>query len=276
VVIDLVDVGTRFYTYMATASAVAEAAGALGIDVVVLDRPNPLGGTRVEGPVSEPAFASFVNYYPLPLRHGMTAAELLTFLIDARKLPVRLHVVTVEGWQSGELFAETGLRWTPPSPNLPTPAQALLYPAIGLIEGTNLSVGRGTPRAFSVLGAPFIKGAALAEALRADALPGVVIAPTRFRPLVGPYRGQMIEGVQFDITEAHAFSAARTGLALAQALRTLYSQSWDRARLGQMIASQATLDLLEGDGSLDALVAAGEANLPSFLEQRARALIYPR
>jgi uncharacterized protein YbbC (DUF1343 family)/CubicO group peptidase (beta-lactamase class C family) len=276
VVIDLVDVGTRFYTYMATALGLAEAAGAAGIDVVLLDRPNPLGGTRVEGPLSEPAFASFVNYHPLPLRHGMTAGELLSFLMEARALPARPHVVEVEGWRSEELFAETSLRWSPPSPNLPTPTQALLYPAIGLVEGTNVSVGRGTPRAFSVLGAPFVKGAALAEALRAAALPGLAVEATRFRPLVGPYQGKLIEGVSFEIRDPRSFSAARTGLAIAQALRTLYAEQWDRSRLGQMFASQATLEGLEHGLPLDGLVAAGEANLPKFLEQRLAVLIYPR
>ncbi len=276
VVIDLVDVGTRFYTYMATALAVAEAAGAAGIDVMLLDRPNPLGGTRVEGPLSEPAFASFVNYHPLPLRHGMTAGELLSFLIEARDLRVRPHVVEVEGWRAEELFAETPLRWFPPSPNLPTPAHALLYPAIGLVEGTNVSVGRGTPRAFAVLGAPFIKGASLAETLRAAALPGLQVEATRFRPLVGPYQGKLIEGVSFALSDAHTFSAGRTGLAIAQALGRLYAEQWDRSRLGQMIASQATLDGLERGLPLDGLVSAGEANLPKFLEQRLGALIYPR
>jgi uncharacterized protein YbbC (DUF1343 family) len=269
-------VGTRFYTYMATALAVAEAAGALGIDVIVLDRPNPLGGTRVEGPLSEPAFESFVNYHPLPLRHGMTAAELLGFLVEARALPVRLHVVPVEGWQSDQLFAETGLRWTPPSPNLPTPEQALLYPAIGLVEGTNVSVGRGTPHAFAVLGAAFIKSAALAKALADARLPGLTIGETRFRPLVGPYSGQMIQGVSFGIVDARAYASGRTGLAIAQALRALYPQTWDSTRLGQMVASQGTIDALEQGASLDALVAAGETNLPKFLEQRAQALLYPR
>jgi uncharacterized protein YbbC (DUF1343 family) len=276
VVIDLVDVGTRFYTYMATALAVAEVAGSLGIDVLVLDRPNPLGGVRVEGPLSEPAFASFVNYHPLPLRHGMTAAELLRFLLAARGLSVRLHVVQVEGWQAGALFSETGLRWVPPSPNLPTPQQALLYPAIGLVEGTNVSVGRGTARAFSVLGAPFVKGTALAQALADAALPGVAVQSTRFRPLVGPYQGQSIEGVSFEIVDAQRFAAGRTGLAIARALQALYPQNWDSTRLGQMIASQATMDALAQGVALDAVVAAGEANLPAFLEQRAKALVYPR
>jgi uncharacterized protein YbbC (DUF1343 family) len=276
VVMDLVDVGTRFYTYMATALAVAEAAGALGIDVLVLDRPNPLGGTRVEGPVSEPAFESFVNYHPLPLRHGMTAAELLRFLIDARSLAVRLHVVEVEGWNSADLFSATGLTWFPPSPNLPTPEQALLYPAIGLVEGTNVSVGRGTPRAFSVLGAPFMKGAALAKALSDANLPGVTISATRFRPLVGPFRGQMLDGIGVSLGDAAAYSAERTGLAIAATLRALYPQDWDSTRVGQMIASQATIDALQRGAPLEELVTAGDANLPRFLEQRAKALLYPR
>jgi uncharacterized protein YbbC (DUF1343 family)/CubicO group peptidase (beta-lactamase class C family) len=276
VVIDLVDVGTRFYTYMATALAVSEVCGQLGIDVIVLDRPNPLGGARVEGPISEPAFASFVNYHPLPLRHGMTAAELLQFLISARGLDVRLHVVTVEGFRAGDLFADTGLTWVPPSPNLPTPQKALLYPALGLVEGTNVSVGRGTPQAFSVLGAPFVKGQALADELGRAQLAGVGVSATRFRPQVGPYRGQQIEGVRFELSDPSTYSASRTGLAIVQALHKLYPSQWDRSRLAQMIASQATLDALERGAPLDAVVAEAAANLPKFLEQRAAALVYPR
>ncbi|HEX6244769.1 MAG TPA: serine hydrolase, partial [Polyangiales bacterium] len=187
VVIDLVDVGTRFYTYMATALAVCEAAGELGIDVMLLDRPNPLDGVHVEGPLSQADYASFVNYHPLPLRHGMTAGELLGLLIRARGLGTRLHVVKLEGWRPSQWYGETGLTWHAPSPNLRSAEQALLYPAVGLVEGTNVSVGRGTNHAFEVLGAPFVDGDALARALEQQALRGVRVAATRVRPRGGPY-----------------------------------------------------------------------------------------
>lgn len=276
VVIDLVDVGTRFYTYMATALNVAEAAAESDLDVVLLDRPNPLDGVHVEGPVSEPEFQSFVNYHPLPLRHGLTAGELLRLLIAARGLNVRLHVVPVEGWQPARWFGETGLNWYPPSPNLRTPEQALLYPAVGLVEGTNVSVGRGTARAFEVVGAPFIRGAQLAEALREQPLVGVSVSKTAFRPTVGPYRGQALEGIALRVTSPEAYSAARTGLILARTLRALYPDAWDASRLALLVAQRELVSLLLAGADVEQLSQAARANLEGFLAQRERALIYPR
>jgi uncharacterized protein YbbC (DUF1343 family)/CubicO group peptidase (beta-lactamase class C family) len=276
VVIDLVDVGTRFYTYMATALAMCEVAGELGIDVVLLDRPNPLDGTHVEGPVSEPAFASFVNYYPLPLRHGMTAGELLRLLIRARALKTRLHVVKVEGWKAAQWFAQTGLTWHAPSPNLRSPEQALLYPAVGLVEGTNVSVGRGTDRAFELLGAPFIDGPALVRALEAEALAGVRVSATKFRPRVGPYKNSEIAGISLTITNPETYSAAATGLALARSLHTLYPGAWDASRLPLLVAHRAIVERLMAGADLSELSRMAGEDLNDFLSQRAAALLYRR
>jgi uncharacterized protein YbbC (DUF1343 family) len=273
VVVDLVDVGTRFYTYMATLLATLEAAAELGIDVVLLDRPNPLDGVHVEGPLSEPSYRSFVNYHPLPLRHGMTAGELARLLVAQRALPVQLHVVQVEGWQRAAWFDQTGLTWHPPSPNLGTSAQALLYPAVGLVEGTNVSVGRGTPRAFSVVGAPFVDGEALANAIEAHAVPGVVVRATHFRPKLGPHGGALLPGVAFEVTQPGLFSATRLGFSLIAALRALYPQAWDTTRLAQLLARAETVQLLLDGAPLEAAVESANGGLPAFMAAREQALL---
>jgi uncharacterized protein YbbC (DUF1343 family) len=274
VVIDLVDVGTRFYTYMATTLATIEVAGELDLPVLLLDRPNPIDGEHVEGPISEPAFASFVNYHPLPLRHGMTAGELARFLIAAKSLKTRLSVVPVEGWVRTRFRGTEGAAWYPPSPNLGSPEQALLYPATGLIEGTNLSVGRGTSRAFRVVGAPFVDGRQVERALHVDELAGVRVAATHFRPSVGPYAGQSVPGIELTIVDPARFSAARTGLGLIRVLRSLYGPAWDTTRLPLMVANRQTLDgIAQGLPTLQ-IEAGWQTELARFREQRSRALLY--
>jgi uncharacterized protein YbbC (DUF1343 family)/CubicO group peptidase (beta-lactamase class C family) len=274
IVIDLVDVGTRFYTYMATALATIEAAGELGLTVMLLDRPNPIDGVHVEGPLSEPAFRSFVNYHPLPLRHGMTAGELARMLVSARALPTKLSIVQVEGYARTKDSRALGLPWHAPSPNLGSAEQALIYPATGLVEGTNVSVGRGTPRAFRVVGAPFIDGPALAQRLMVERLAGVRVAPTRFRPLVGPYAGTSVPGIELTIVDRQTYSAARTGLSLIGALRALYPSAWDTTRLGSMVAHQSTLEQLERGVPPVGIEASWQAELQRFLAQRSEFLLY--
>lgn len=273
VLVDLVDVGTRFYTYMATVLATLEVAGELGLPVLLLDRPNPIDGVHVEGPLSEATFASFVNYQPLPLRHGMSAGELARYLIAARGLKTRLEVVQVEGWQRTQGSAELARPWSAPSPNLGSAEQALLYPATALVEGTNVSVGRGTPHAFRVVGAPFVDAQALVTALQADSLRGVRVSETRFRPSVGPYAGQTIPGVRFRITDLQAYSAAHTGLSLIRALRH-YLPRWDDARLPQMLAHRATLEALSRGEPTTQIANRWKDELAIFMAERARVLLY--
>lgn len=274
VVIDLVDVGTRFYTYMSSVLAVMESCAELGVDVMLLDRPNPIGGARVEGPLSEPAFRSFVNFHPLPLRHGMTAGELARFLMQERNIPVRLKVMRVEGWQRELWFGETKLAWRPPSPNLATQEQAMLYPAVALIEGTNLSVGRGTSYAFRVIGAPFIQAPALARLLADKGVEGVRVKATSFRPKVGPYAGVSVPGVSFELLDAHSFSAAKLGLAIIEALTQLHGADWDRTRLLRMVAHRGTLEALAEGKAFAEIEASWQAELSAFSEARERALLY--
>jgi uncharacterized protein YbbC (DUF1343 family) len=272
-VIDLVDVGARFYTYMATTLAALEVAGELGIHVLLLDRPNPLDGAHVEGPVSEPAFASFVNYHPLPLRHGLSAGELARLLVAERKLSVKLEVVRLEGWDRRAWSGADTRPWVPPSPNLGTKEQALLYPAVALVEGTNVSVGRGTERAFRVVGAPFIRGEQLAAALQREQLAGLSIRATRFVPKVGPHRGREIAGVELTISNADAFSAAHTGLAIVRALLVLCPE-WQSQRMERMVAHAATIAALRAGVPLASIVQSWREELAAFAEKRTRALLY--
>lgn len=274
VVIDLVDVGTRFYTYMATVLAVMESCAALNVEVWILDRPNPIGGTRVEGPLSEAAFHSFVNFHPLPLRHGMTAGELARFLMHEKNLAVRLHVVRVEGWQRELWFGETDLTWRPPSPNLATQEQAMLYPAVALVEGTNLSVGRGTDYAFRVIGAPFIDAPKLARLITSAGVEGVRVKATSFRPRVGPYAGTSVKGVSFELLDPKAFSAAKLGLAIIHALSQLHSTDWDSTRLAKLVAHRPTLTALAEGKSFDEIEASWRTELSVFEQAREQALLY--
>jgi uncharacterized protein YbbC (DUF1343 family) len=274
VVIDLVDVGTRFYTYTATALRMLRACAERDIDVLVLDRPNPIGGHVIEGPISEPAYASFVNYYPLPLRHGMTEAELLRLLAGELNLPAVLDVVRMSGYRRDALFDEMGLSWHAPSPNLQRYEQAMLYPAVALVEGTNVSVGRGTEHAFEVVAAPYIRGKALAERIAEMLPPSVEVSPTTITPTVGPFRRKKIEGVRFRIADASAFRAAPVGLAIARALASLYPDEWEDARLDLLVANASTLEGLRKGVSIESVTEGWQGELTQFEDQRKAALLY--
>lgn len=273
-VIDLVDVGTRFFTYMSTVRQVLEAAAARGLAVVVLDRPNPLGGTLVEGPVLDDAPASFVNYHPLPIRHGMTIGELATLIDAERGIHAKLEVVAMRGWRRDMRFEDTGLTWHAPSPNLPSPRAALLYPAVGLLEGTNLSVGRGTDAPFALLGAPWLDGKRLVAALDAARLPGVAFAASQFTPERAKYAGHACGGVRLEVTDATAFRPVRTGLEIARGLHALYGAAFEADDLVKLVGSRAIVrSLFDGapPGELERLA---EPRLRGFLESRARFLRY--
>lgn len=270
VVIDLQDVGVRFYTYASTVRRVLEAAKARGLRVVILDRPDPLGGGPPRGPVSEEALASFVNHHPLPTVHGLTLGELATLLNVEREIDADLEVVELRGWSRAP-WAETGLRWVPPSPNLRSPAQVQLYPALALLEPTNVSVGRGTDAPFERLGAPWID-ARLAEL----EIPGVALEADSFVPRSSRHRGVRCRGVRVRVVEPARYEPVRTGLALARALHRLYPERFETARLERLIGHRGvTRGLLEGV-TLDALEAGWTPDLQRFGETRARYLRYRR
>jgi uncharacterized protein YbbC (DUF1343 family) len=220
-VVDLQDIGSRYYTFQWTLALAMRACARAGVAVMVLDRPNPLGGAVVEGNVPDPAFASFVGLYPLPGRPGLTLGELATWLSSEHGLRPALSVVGMRGWRRAMLWEDTGVPWVAPSPNMPTPDTARVYPGGCLIEGTNLSEGRGTTRPFEWVGAPYLDAHAYAASLDALRLPGVAFRPARFTPTFHKWAGRVCGGVQLHVTEPARFKPFLTGLAVIATARRL-------------------------------------------------------
>ena len=220
-VVDLQDVGSRYYTYNWTMALAMRVCASVGVRVVVLDRPNPLGGVVVEGNVGDPAFASFVGLYPLAVRHGMTIGELASYLNREHAIGADLTVVPMTGWRRWMLWEDTGLPWVAPSPNMPTPDTARVYPGGCLIEGTNLSEGRGTTRPFEWIGAPYLDAHRYAAALERLRLPGVRFRPARFLPTFQKWAGRLCGGVQVHVTDRARFKPFLTGLAEIAVARRL-------------------------------------------------------
>jgi uncharacterized protein YbbC (DUF1343 family) len=220
VVVDLQDVGARYYTFVWTTVLAMTACAAAGVPVVLLDRPNPLGGLAMEGNLPDPHFLSFVGLWPLPARHGMTIGEVAAMVNERAEIGCDLTVVPMQGWRRAMTWADTGLPWVSPSPNMPTLDTALVYPGGCLVEGTNLSEGRGTTHPFELVGAPFLDGAALSAALTRHSLPGVRFRPARFIPTFHKWRGRQCEGVQVHVADPARFRPFATYVALiADALR---------------------------------------------------------
>jgi uncharacterized protein YbbC (DUF1343 family)/CubicO group peptidase (beta-lactamase class C family) len=274
-VYDIQDIGCRFYTFMTTLGYVLETAGQHKLHVVVLDRPNPIGGLVVEGPILDKDPESFVGYHPLPVRHGMTLGELAQLFNRERKINADLQVIQVEGWKREQLFDQTGLSWVNPSPNMRSLAAALLYPGIGLLETTNVSVGRGTDRPFEIIGAPWIDGRQLAEALDRLALAGVRFVPTRFTPTSSTHSGKECGGVQIYLDDWRRFVSLPTGLAVACELKRLYPTEWQSPKYLRLLCNRATLAALERGDSATQIVQSWRKDLEGFGAKRKEYLIYP-
>lgn len=270
IVIDLQTVGVRFYTYAATVTRVLRAAAARGLPVWLLDRPDPLAAGPPRGPVSEPALASFVNHHPLPTVHAMTLGELAELVVSERSIDVNLTVVPVEGW-TRDGWPE-GHRWLPPSPNLRTLSAVALYPALALVEGTNVSVGRGTDRPFEQVGAPWVDADALAEAM--SRVPGLSAEPVAFTPRSARHRGERCHGVSLRIDDPEAYRPVRAGLALAIALRS--HDAWEPARVERMLGHRAIYQAFAEGASVSELERAWSEELDGFAARRARFLRYDR
>ena len=240
-VVDLQDVGARFYTYATTMAYLLEAAAARGVRVMVLDRPNPIGAVEVEGPILDESSTGFTGYFPSPVRHGLTLGELARVFNTERGIAAELEVVAMRGWRRATWFDQTGLSWVNPSPNIRNLHQALLYPGIGAIEGSNLSVGRGTDTPFEQIGAPWINGPELARELNTRGLPGVRVYPLRFRPTSSRFAGELCEGVFFIITDRDAVRPVRLGLEVAAALYRLYGDQFDLNAVARLLGSRDTL-----------------------------------
>jgi uncharacterized protein YbbC (DUF1343 family) len=247
-VFDIQDIGCRFYTYLSTLGHCLEAAAKHGLRFVVLDRPNPINGMAVEGPLADETRLSFTAFHPIPVRHGMTLGEMARLLNAERGWKADLVVVPCENWRRADWWDATGLTWVNPSPNMRSLTQATLYPGVGLLEFTNLSVGRGTDTPFEVLGAPYIDGRTFAAALNARNLPGVRFIPVRFTPNVRVFAGEECGGVNLLVTDRTKFAPVRTGLEIALALRTLYLEEWQASKYLTLLASRTTMDgLLAGE-----------------------------
>jgi len=289
VIIDLQDVGARYYTYVWSMVMMIEACAeqGRGIRVLVLDRPNPLGGLAVEGPGIEEGFTSFVGHHPVAVRHGLTAGELARLATAELGLSDRvdLDVVPMQGWRRGQLFDETGLPWVLPSPNMPTLETALVYPGACLLEATNVSEGRGTTRPFELVGAPWIDGWELGAALAREDLPGVRFRPTCFRPTFHKHRGQSCGGVQQHVTDRRAFRPFRTGVALLATVKRLWPDelAW-RDQPYEFVHDRPAIDLLAGGAwlregvergsTLAELTAGWDSAEAAFRARRSPHLIY--
>jgi uncharacterized protein YbbC (DUF1343 family)/CubicO group peptidase (beta-lactamase class C family) len=274
VVFDIQDAGVRFYTYETTLGYFLEASASAGVEVIVLDRPDPITGSFVQGPVSDAGRENFTNYGTVPVRQGMTIGELAKMYNAERNINAKLTVVAMEGWQRGDWFDSTGLAWVNPSPNLRSVTEAGLYPGVGLIEGTNVSVGRGTDTPFELLGAPWMKGRELAAYLNARGIAGVRFVPVTFTPTASNYGGQKCEGVNLVLTERNALDAPELGIELAAALRKLYPADFKLERMTELLVNQAAYDGLVAGKDPRRIAQDWQEELEKFELVRKKYLIY--
>jgi uncharacterized protein YbbC (DUF1343 family) len=284
-VIDLQDVGTRVYTYIYTMANCLRAAARHGVQVVVCDRPNPVGGEEVEGNLLQPACASFVGQFPIPLRHGMTIGEIARLFNEAYAIGASLEVVPLDGWRRTMYHDETGVPWVIPSPNLPTLDSAVVYPGAVLFEGTRLSEGRGTTRPFELIGAPWIDGERLADAMNERGLPGVHFRPAFFEPTFQKHAKQTCGGCQIHVTDRRAFRPVRTAVELMSGFRQQdpsrfawreppYEYEHDKEPIDILYGSDRLRVTLDGGGDVNALVASWRPEEEAFRRTRAPYLLY--
>jgi uncharacterized protein YbbC (DUF1343 family)/CubicO group peptidase (beta-lactamase class C family) len=273
-VFDIQDVGVRFYTYISTLGYVMEEAAKAGIPVYVLDRPNPIGGLDVEGPVADADKLTFVSYHTIPVRHGMTVGELARLFNEQRKIGCDLRVVQMENWRRAMWLDATGQVWVNPSPNMRSLTEATLYPGVGLLETTNISVGRGTDTPFELLGAPWIDGQRFAQYLNARKLPGVRFVPVRFTPKASVYKGEECGGVNIIVTDRAQFRAVATGIEMAAALRKLYAAEWKVGDIQRLLVNADTLERLKRGETPEEMSRAWQPRLEEFRRARASVLLY--
>ena len=274
VVFDIQDAGVPFFTYETTLGYFLEAAAAAGVEMIVLDRPDPITGSFVQGPVGDAGQERFTNYWTVPVRHGMTLGELAKMFNAERNINAKLTVVPMEGWQRGDWFDSTGLAWVNPSPNLRSVTAGALYPGVGLIEYTNVSVGRGTDTPFEVVGAPWIKSRELAGYLNARGIAGVRFVPVSFTPVASVYNGQKCEGVNIVLTERNALDAPELGIELAAALKKLYPADYKMERLAELLVNQAAYDGLVAGKDPRRIAQDWQEELEKFQLVRQKYLIY--
>lgn len=279
-VFDLQDIGSRYYTYIYTMANVMEACAEHGKEMLVLDRPNPISGVKVEGNLVEKDFRSFVGMFPIPNRHGMTVGELALLFNQEFGLACDLKLVKMEGWQRVDYFDDSDLHWISPSPNTTDLDMMILYPGTCLVEGTNISEGRGTVRPFEYIGAPFINGHLLAKEFNALKLPGVLARPTSFRPTYQKYSGEICGGIQLHVTDREKLNSFEAGVLLLELIIKIYPEDF---RFNKHESGRYFFDLLAGTSSLREKLQEGKAShflensrqdAKGFLETRKEYLIY--
>jgi uncharacterized protein YbbC (DUF1343 family) len=284
-VIDLQDIGARYYTFIYTMALCMREAARTGVQVIVLDRPNPIDGIQLEGNIREDQFSSFVGMFPLPTRHGMTAGELARYFNKTFALNCDLHVVPMRGWERAMWWEDTGLPWVLPSPNMPTVSTAAVYPGMCLVEGTNLSEGRGTTHPFELFGAPWLEPFRLAERLNGLDLPGIRFRPHYFLPTFQKHAGKVCGGAELHVTNRNEFEPYRTGLWIVKIARDMNPEKFDwRRETYEFVSDRLAIDLLAGSaryrelvesgGNIDEWVAEWNEPLRDFTNERDEFLLY--
>ena len=273
-VFDIQDIGTRFYTFISTMGEAMQAAANHDVRFVVLDRPNPINGLTVSGPVLDDGLQSFVGFHLLPIRHGMTVGELALMINSELQLGLELEIIELEGWKRSDYFDVTGLKWVNPSPNMRNLTEAILYPGIGLLETTNVSVGRGTDTPFELFGAPWLDGEQLARHLNHLKLPGVDFTAITFTPDASKFEGELCSGVSISITDRGQFNSVRTGLEIALLLRKYWIDSWQTERYIRLLGNQAVLDGILSQRPVAEIESIYANRLKGFLQRRSAFLIY--
>ena len=275
VLVDLQDVGVHYYTYESVVGRFLEAVAGTDVDLVVLDRPNPIGGVAVQGIVSSPGRESYINFISEPVRQGMTMGELATYFKAARHLDSHLAVVRMSGWKRTDWFDATGQLWINPSPNLRSLRQATLYPGIGILERTNLSVGRGTDTPFEWVGAPWMDARAAAAYLNARNIPGVRFIPVQFTPGgTYPFHGQVCKGIEFLVTDRDLLDSPELGLEVASALYKLFPQTFQIDKIDQLLLNQTAVQSLKAGEDPRKVIQNDHDALEAFKRGRAAALLY--
>jgi uncharacterized protein YbbC (DUF1343 family) len=286
VLIDLQDVGTRVYTFATTVLFMMEACAEAGKKALILDRPNPINGLAVEGNLLDPAYSSFVGPFPIPMRHGLTLGELMTFYNAECGIASELKIVPMAGWNRNEYFEETGLPWVLPSPNMPSVETAVVYPGQVILEGTNVSEGRGTTRPFEIFGAPYLEPERVREVVESEALKGAILREVDFRPTFNKWAGELCRGFQIHVTDRNVFRSYIAALAILSALLKLYPEDfrWSDPPY-EYVHDKLPIDVILGDARVRTELEQGrsvldmekewQAELAGFMTKRSRFLIYP-
>jgi uncharacterized protein YbbC (DUF1343 family) len=273
-VYDIQDIGARFYTYTATLRNVLEEAAKAGKPVYVLDRPNPINGVDVEGSLADEDKLSFIAAHTIPVRYGLTIGELGMMMNTERKIGANLKIIKMENWSRAQWFDETSQTWINPSPNMRSLTEATLYPGIGLLETTNVSVGRGTDTPFEIVGAPWIDAQKLASYLNARNLGGVRFIPVKFKPNASVFKDENCSGINLVIVDRAKFKSVRTGLEIAAALRKLFPNDWQTERYNRLLVNSEIFEMVKRGDEPETIEKAWQKNLDSFKARRAQFLLY--